>query len=93
MLSSRESFLNGFELHLDDDIDAVAVESFWAFVSGGSPLLSAFEWILMVHHIGKLEEVVEREVVCGETNERQYVRKNRGPRGCVCVGVCAWMTE
>ncbi len=63
MLSSRESFLNGFELHLGDDIDALAVESFWAFVSGGSPLLSAFEWILMVHHIGKLEEVVEREVV------------------------------
>ncbi len=54
MLSSRESFLNGFELHLDDDIDAVAVESFWAFVSGGSPLLSAFEWILMLHHMGKL---------------------------------------
>ncbi len=43
--------MNGFELHLDDDINFVAAESFWAFISGGSPILSAFEWILMMHHL------------------------------------------
>lgn len=50
----RDSFLNGFELHLDDDADTVALELFWGYVSGGSPLLSAFEWILMLHHLEKL---------------------------------------
>jgi hypothetical protein len=38
-------------LLLDDDTDAGAFESFWNFVSSGSPFLSAFEWILMLHHL------------------------------------------
>jgi hypothetical protein len=52
MASSHDSFLNGLEVQLDDDIDAAAVESFWAFLSCGSPVLSAFEWILMMEHLG-----------------------------------------
>ncbi len=59
MLPSRDSFLNGFDLQLDDDIDDVAVESFWAFVSGGSSFLSAFEWILMMQHLGELKRDAE----------------------------------
>lgn len=51
MASSHDSFLNGLEVQLDDDIDAAAVESFWAFLSCGSPVLSAFEWILMLQHL------------------------------------------
>lgn len=50
-LPSRDSFLNGFDLQLDDDIDDLAVESFWCFVSGGSSFLSAFEWILMMQRL------------------------------------------
>ncbi len=46
--------MNGFDLQLDDDIDDLAVESFWAFVSGGSSFLSAFEWILMMQHLVEL---------------------------------------
>lgn len=53
-LSLRDSFLNGFELHLDDDVDMVALESFWTFISGGSPILSAFEWMIMLHHLDAL---------------------------------------
>ena len=52
MASSHDSFLNGLEVQLDDDIDAAALESFWAFLSCGSPVLSAFEWILMLQHLG-----------------------------------------
>jgi hypothetical protein len=53
LLPSHDSFLNGLELQLDDSIDALAMESFWAFVSGGSTLLSAYEWILMLHHLAE----------------------------------------
>jgi hypothetical protein len=62
LLPSHDSFLNGFELQLDDEIDALAMESFWAFLSGASSLLSAFEWILMMQHISEVLDHAEPAV-------------------------------
>ena len=68
MLPSHDSFLNGLELQLDENIDALAMESFWAFVSGGSSLLSAYEWILMLHHLA--EPTHSADVAFGIHDER-----------------------
>ncbi len=50
-LVTRDSFLNGLELQLEEEVDGWALEAFWAFVSGGSPLLSAFEWMVMLQQL------------------------------------------
>jgi hypothetical protein len=71
LLPSHDSFLNGLELQLDENIDALAMESFWAFVSGGSSLLSAYEWILMLHHLA--EPTHSADVAFGIHDERTTV--------------------
>jgi hypothetical protein len=51
--------LNGFEQQMEEEIDGGAVEAFWAFVSGGSPLLSAFEWTVTLQRLCQLADAAD----------------------------------